>query len=94
MASSARNSGALAYLSPNSVEIACCNRAMTMAATGATRSAAYFTENWKTLLKVSWSFFGFSLEKAGNSMVATGVAKKVIRTTNASVLGSLPPVEG
>lgn len=39
-----------------------------------------FTENWKTFLKVSVSFCGSSLEKAGNSMVVIGVAKKVINT--------------
>ena len=55
-------------------------RAMMAVAAGTTRSAAYFTENWKTFLSVSFSFCGSSLEKAGNSMVVIGVAKKVINT--------------
>lgn len=55
------------------------DRAM-RAAAGTTRRAAYFTENWKTFLSVSFSFCGFSLENAGNSTVAIGVEKKVIRT--------------
>ena len=80
MASNARNNGAAVYSTPKSVEIAGCERTMTTAAAGTTRSAAYFTENWKTFLRVSRSFSGSSLEKAGNSMVVMGEAKKVIRT--------------
>lgn len=80
MASRARNSGAAGY-SGNSIEIPGRDRVITMAAAGTTRSEAYFMENWKTFLSVSLSFCGSSLEKAGNSIVLTGVAKKVISTT-------------
>ena len=62
------------------MEIAGWDRAMMAVAAGTTRRAAYVTENWKTFLSVSLSFCGLSLEKAGNSMVLIGVAKKVIRT--------------
>ena len=68
------------YFSPKSVATAGCDRAMTAAATGTTRSAAYFTENWKTLLNVPSSSFGFILENAGKSTVEIGVEKKAIRT--------------
>ena len=49
-------------------------------AAGTTRRAAYFIENWKTFVSVSFSLCGSSLEKAGNSIVVIGVAKKVIKT--------------
>ena len=51
--------------------------------TGITISAAYLTEYWKTFLSTCWSwlFWKSSLEKAGSSIVVTGVAKKVISTT-------------
>jgi len=81
MASRARNSGAAGNLG-NSMEIPGFASAITMAAAGTTSSEAYFMENWKTFLSVSWSFCGSSLLKAGKSMVLTGVAKKVISTTN------------
>ena len=71
-----RNSGAWVYFSPKSVKIAGCDRAMTAAAAGTTRNAAYFTENWKTFLSVSVSFCGSSLEKAGNSTVDIGVGRR------------------
>jgi len=47
------------YFSPKSVEMAGCDRAMTAAAAGTTRRAAYFTEYWKTFFNVSVSFCGF-----------------------------------
>jgi len=62
------------------VETAGCDSAMTAAAAGTTRTAAYFTEYWKTFLNISSSFCGFSFENAGKSTVDIGVAKKVIRT--------------
>ena len=67
------------YSSPKSVETAGCDRAMRAAAAGTTRRAAYFTENWKTFLSVSVSFWGLSLENAGNSTVDIGVAKKTMK---------------
>ena len=51
------------------------------AATGTTRRAAYFTENWKTFLRGCLSLSGLSLLKAGNIMVIIGLAKKPMRTT-------------
>lgn len=53
---------------------------MIAVAAGTTRRAAYFIENWKTFLSVSFSFCGSSLEKAGNNMVVIGAAKNVIKT--------------
>ena len=53
---------------------------MTSAAEGTTSSAAYFTENWNTRLKVTLSFSGLSFENAGNIMIVTGVAKNVTKT--------------
>src|SRR3990172_2091277 len=90
MASSDRNKGALAYLLPNNVETAGCDSAITITATGTTKRAAYLTENWYTLFNASWSFCGSSLEKAGKSIVVTGVAKKVIRTTKVEANAKLP----
>ncbi len=69
------------YVDPKSVDTAGSDRLMTRAATGTTRMEAYFMENWKTFLSVSWSFLASSLENAGKSMVVMGVAKKVMRTT-------------
>ena len=81
IASNAKNSGAVEYVFPNSVETAGSARHITSAATGTTRSDAYLTENWKTFSRVSLSFCGLSLLNAGNSIVVIGVAKNAIRTT-------------
>jgi len=55
--------------------------AVTIVATGTTINEAYLTEYWKTFFRVCWSFFASNLEKAGNIIVRTGVAKKEMRTT-------------
>ncbi len=65
--------GASAYFSPNRVKTAGCAKTITSAVAGTTRSAAYFTENWKTFPSVSFSFCALSLEKAGKSTVVIGV---------------------
>jgi len=54
---------------------------MTKEVTGTTIRAAYLTEYWNTFFSVSRSFVWSNFEKAGKSIVVTGVAKNVINTT-------------
>ena len=55
---------------------------LTSMATGTTNKEPYFTEKSNTLRRVFASVFASSLEKAGNNIVLTGVAKNAIKTTN------------
>jgi hypothetical protein len=79
--SSVKKSGVEAYALGKSVETAGSDKHIMIMVTGTTISEAYLTENWKMFFRVSLSFFASSLENAGNSIVITGVAKKVIRIT-------------
>jgi len=56
------------------------DNAISMKVAGITRRDAYLTEDRKTLLRVSGSFSGLTLEKTGKSVVVTGVTKKVTMT--------------
>ena len=47
---------------------------------GITMRVAYFTEDLKTLFRVSRSVWALIFEKAGNRMVFNGTTKKVIMT--------------
>ena len=65
-----------AYFAPNRAETRGLAKAITATVGGITSKEEYFIELLKTIFSVSLSFSASSFEKAGNSMVVMGVAKK------------------
>ena len=88
-----RKKGASLHFVPTRANTRGFDKAIIITVAGIVSMAAYLTENWNTLLRVSISFSGFSLEKAGKSTVAIGIVKKVIRTVKFRAAIRLPMAE-
>jgi hypothetical protein len=75
-----RKKGASVYVVPTTANTRGSDKTIIINVTGSVSSAPYFTDDWKTTLRVFFSSSALSFEKAGNSTVAIGTVKKDIIT--------------